>query len=179
MKNKKTKQIILDKSWELFSKNSFFSISMQEIANYIDIRKSLIYYYFESKTKLYHDVIKNYFENLYKEFEIIYRKDLNPLEKIDLIAELYSKEIEREGMISFINTNDQKMDKEIIKIINNAQKNILKYFEKIISDGIKEGDFRNINPKNSSMAIVGYIEKNKQHNNKLEKNWFDFLLKKE
>lgn len=55
MKNKKS--IIIEKSLVLFKNNSFFTVSMQELADFLNIQKSLLFYYFKNKTNLYYLVI--------------------------------------------------------------------------------------------------------------------------
>ena len=54
---------------------------------------------------------------------------------------------------------------------------IVDYFTLIITEGIKKGEFKKTDPKKSSLTMVGYLEKTKQYNIKLEKNWFDFLIR--
>lgn len=177
MKKNKTKQIILDKSLDIFSKNSFFSISMQDIADAIEIKKSLIYYYFESKSRLYQQAIENYFQKLYQEFEIIFSKKMSASEKIDTLSKIYLKELQKEKFVLFGYQEKNKLDKSISKLLVNSQKNIVKYFENTISEGIKNGEFREMDPKKSSLTLIGYLEKIKQYNLKLDRDWFDFLIK--
>ncbi len=177
MKKRQTKKIILEKSLDIFIKNSFFSVSMQDLANALDIKKSLIYYYFESKSKLYQEAVFQYLDNIVNKFEIIFSNKFTASEKISQLSELYLKELEKEHSILSGNIDYNKLDKSIMNVISKTQKRIVGYFESIISEGIKKGEFKNLDPKKSSLAMIGYIEKNKQYNNKLEKNWFDFLLK--
>jgi AcrR family transcriptional regulator len=180
MKKKPTRQLILEKSWDLFSCNSFFSISMQEIANYLNIKKSLIYYYFKSKSTLYLNALDTYFQNLFKKFAEITQRNLSPLEKINKISQIYYDELQSSNISGILYTNDKKIDNSISQAVDRAHSNILNFFERIISEGINAGVFKNIDPRISSLAIMGYIEKNKQYNNKLETSWLDiYLLKKQ
>lgn len=177
MKQKQTKQLILDKSLDIFTKNSFFSVSMQELANALNIKKSLIYYYFESKSILYHEAISQYLNGIVNQFEIIFSNKYTSSQKINELSQLYLRELEKEHSILSGSIDKNKLDKSITNIVSNTQKKIIGYFESIISEGVKKGEFKKLDPKKSSLAMIGYIEKNKQYNNKLEKNWFDFLLK--
>lgn len=177
MKKKKTKQFILDKSLDIFSKNSFFSVSMQDLANCLEIKKSLIYYYFDSKSKLYKETVSKYFKKLIKKLEIIFSQDLSSSEKINKLAKLYLQELEKDQLILSNKSDKNKLDQSIIEVVNKIQKNIIKYFELIVSEGVERGEFKTADPKKSSLTLIGYLEKIKQHNLKLDQNWFDFIIK--
>ncbi len=55
--NKREK--ILDSARILFAKNGYFGTSMREIADQAGVNKALLFYYFGSKKKLYHEVLKD------------------------------------------------------------------------------------------------------------------------
>lgn len=177
MKNKTTKKFILEKSWDLFKDNSFFSVSMQELANFLNIQKSLLFYYFQNKTNLYYEVISNYFKTLKHKFEIIFEKNLTASQKLQILSNLYLKELENDQFINFINIDNTKIDQSITKLIDQIQQEIIKHFVSIVEEGVKKGEFKPGNPEVLSLAIMGYLEKNKRCNIKLSKNWFEFLLK--
>lgn len=177
MKNKTTKKLILEKSWDLFKDNSFFSVSMQELANFLDIQKSLLFYYFQNKTNLYCEVISNYFMTLQKKLQIIFERNLTAGEKLQILADLYLEELENDQFFHLINADSKKVDQSIINLVNQIQQEIIKNFASIVAEGVKKGEFKSSDPKTMSLAIMGYLEKNKQCNIKLNKNWFDFLLK--
>ena len=58
MTNENTKELILDKSMELFAKNGFAAVSMRDISDAVGIKASSIYYHFESKQALFDAMIE-------------------------------------------------------------------------------------------------------------------------
>jgi len=170
-KNNKIKKDVIEKSWEIICKNSFFSISMQDIANYLNIKKSLLYYYFESKTDLFTQTIDNYFANLKNKFEIIFRQNLTAGEKIKKLTQIYLNEIKKESMLAFLYPENNKIDKTIVSLVKKIQKEIIEYFNRALIEGKKSGEFKNIDPKFTSFAIIGFMDKIKQLDIDPDPNW--------
>lgn len=172
---KNTKNEILYKSWNIFADNNFFSLSMRDIAKKLNIQKSLLYYYFYSKSELFYEVIDSNVKNIFTQFEIIFQSDNNANKKIQLLSELYLKKLKDKN--SVIHNINPEIDKNIIKLAQDIEKKLLKYFEKIIRDGIKQGNFKSSNPKNLSIALLGYLDKITYKHIKSNRDWLDFLFK--
>jgi AcrR family transcriptional regulator len=61
------KELGLGKLEKLFYEKTFSDVSRQNIANFLNIKKSSVYYYFPSKEKLIKEVLNYSFDN-YKTF---------------------------------------------------------------------------------------------------------------
>ncbi len=175
MKNKKT--LIIEKSLILFKNNSFFAISTQDLAKRLNIQKSLLFYYFKNKTNLYYEVINNYFENLKNKFAIIFKKNLSAEKRLQLLSELYLHELDNSELTDLINIVNKNSKQPITDLVYQIQEEIINFFSLVVEEGIRKGEFRKANAYNMSLALIGYLDKNKQYNIKLKKNWFEFLLK--
>ncbi len=64
------RQLILDKSLELFANNGYHSTSISKIANLAGISKGLIYNYFESKEDILLQLINRVFKEIIKDLDI-------------------------------------------------------------------------------------------------------------
>lgn len=63
--NKDTKEIILQKALELFSKKGFDACSMNEIAAAAKVNKATIYYYYNGKDRIYDAVLIHVLDSFY------------------------------------------------------------------------------------------------------------------
>lgn len=110
------KELILEKIEKLFYKKSFKDVSLQKIAETLDIKKSSLYYYFPSKDKLLDELIDFSFTN--------YKNDLNSLLKKELlffIKEFVFYPQKTKNIFSLINQTwycDNYLIKEKIKLKN-------------------------------------------------------------
>lgn len=173
----KTKKIIIKKTWDLFDRNSFFSISMQEIANYLDIQKSLLYYYFNNKANLIKEVINENIENIFIQFDLIFKKDICPKKKIEILSQIYIKEIMDKNIFNSLYLESEKIDCNLNKFIKKTNLKIIKYFKLVLSESMQQGQIKKTDLDNLSLALIGYLEKINQYNLKPNKNWLDFLYK--
>jgi AcrR family transcriptional regulator len=172
---KTTKKEILKKSWDIFDRNSFFSLSMSEIALNLNIQKSNLYYYFKSKVVLFEEVIKENIKNIFSQFDIIFASDISNKKKIERLAKIYLNQLQNKSSV-LKNTGDRKLDNSIISVVSSIEQKILQYFELIFSEGIKKGEFKKTDPKNLSLALLGYLDKININNNQPKNNWLDFLI---
>lgn len=177
MKNNKFKQkkTIIDKIWNLFDKFYFSHLSMQEIANHLNIKKSLLYYYFEDKTSLIEEVIQENIDFIFLKFDIVFKRNISIQKKIELLSKIYLEEINNKNILNFAYIESKKIDKCIINTINSIHNKILSYFNQAIDEGIKQGKIKNINPQILSLALLGYLDKIKKTNINTSDNWLDFI----
>lgn len=70
-----TKEKIFDVSLDLFSKKGYDSVSLREIADEVEIKKSSIYSHYPSKEAILMDIFE-YFTDFFKYNELINSKDL-------------------------------------------------------------------------------------------------------
>ena len=178
MKNHKTsKKEIIKKSWDIFDRNSFFSLSMREIANHLNIQKSLLYYYFSSKSELFREVILENIENIYTQFDIIFNSRGSSTQKIGKLAKLYLDKIQSKSILKLRSVEENKIDDSILSALDNIEIKITNYFVETFQKGIKKGEFKNTDPKNLSLALLGYLDKINIRKIKPTSDWLDFIFK--
>src|SRR6478735_6266794 len=67
----------------LFSEEGYREVTMQKIADRLGIRHSLIYYYFESKDKLFHSALLHALERLMAAYDEVKARHEDPVEIIN------------------------------------------------------------------------------------------------
>lgn len=81
----KKKDIIVERSYDLFLTLGFKNVTMDDIANDMGISKKTIYAHFKNKTKLVESVAFQLFENTRHGIDHISRNTINPIEKLYLV----------------------------------------------------------------------------------------------
>jgi len=106
----KTKEHILDVALKLFLQKNFKEVTMKEIVRKIGLSKGAFYHYFESKEKLFLEVINNFFSSVInvdfddysKESLYLFYNDCN--DKLDTLK-INFRENEEEAGKSYFNMN--------------------------------------------------------------------------
>ncbi len=97
MEKTSAKIILFDKAMELFRKNGYDNVTIQQICKEANVTRNAFYYYFDSKDKL----LSSYFENIPNFTEKLLANILalpNDWKKLWYLFEAHLKLIEKEGL---------------------------------------------------------------------------------
>ncbi len=114
------KELVLQKLEKIFYEKTFSDVSMQDIADYLKIKKASVYYYFPSKERLIKDVLDYSFDN-YKTF--IKNIPTNNLK--NLIYDFIEFPNKSKNLFSIISQKWYCSKQEIRNLIQQKQKEIL------------------------------------------------------
>ena len=139
------KQIhILQIAETLFAENGFERTSIRTIAKQAEINVAMVSYYFGSKEKLLETLIVYRTSDLKIQIENLSHENLDPVEKIDKMVELYVNRIRcNKGIYRILHfefSSEEKEDK--MKVLNEVRDRNLKSLETIIHEGQHKGIFR-------------------------------------
>ena len=139
------KQIhILQIAETLFAENGFDGTSIRTIAKQAEINVAMVSYYFGSKEKLLETLIVYRTSDLKIQIENLSHENLDPIEKIDKMIELYVNRIRcNKGIYRILHfefSSEEKEDK--MKVLNEVRDRNLKSLETIIHEGQQKGIFR-------------------------------------
>ncbi|MBA0883645.1 TetR/AcrR family transcriptional regulator [Flavobacterium sp. BBQ-18] len=141
--NEKQIQILLIAE-TLFAENGFEGTSIRTIAKEAGINVAMVSYYFGSKEKLLEALIVYRTSDLKIQIENLSVEDLDPVEKIDKMIELYVNRIRcNKGIYRILHfefSTEEKEDK--LKVLNEVRDKNLKSLETIIHEGQQKGIFR-------------------------------------
>jgi AcrR family transcriptional regulator len=140
-----TEQLIIDAARDVFSRKGFQGARMQEIAEFADINKALLHYYFRNKKKL---------------FEKVFEKVISELKENLFNVEIQTDSIEEilyyfaENYIDFFKKN-QFIPQFIIQEIRENPDWIIKHFNKlkIMETKLFQTLISKINPSGNSMDL--------------------------
>ena len=157
-KSSDKKELILDALKELMSDVSYKDISVSDIASKAGIGKGSIYYYFDSKDEMLHEIIERSYHTAINKYLDSAESSMNALEKIKhLFCSLIMKEFgdsERNFIVALIPDDDMLLQ-NMLKYI--AIKEISPILGDILEQGIEEGTISTDTPRESAEIIIAML----------------------
>jgi len=139
------KQIqILEVAESLFAEKGFDGTSIRDISKIAKINIAMISYYFGSKERLLQSLIIFKTTDLKSQLENLLLEDLEPIEKVNKLIEIYINRINNnKGIYRILHFefNSKKREQNLMAF-NEFRKGNLKYLEAIIHEGQQKGIFR-------------------------------------
>lgn len=139
------KQIqILRVAETLFAEKGFDGTSIRDIAKEAQINIAMVSYYFGSKEQLLEAIILNRSVDIKLQLDILTLEDLDPIQKINKLIELYIDKINSNRCIYKIIHFEFSSSQRVINLqaFTELKKGNLKSLETIIQDGQEKGIFR-------------------------------------
>ena len=139
------KQIqILHVAEKLFAEKGFDGTSIRDIAKEAQINIAMVSYYFGSKEQLLESIIVNRSVDIKLQLDILTLEDLDPIQKINKLIELYIDKINSNRCIYKIIHFEFSSSQRVINLqaFTELKKGNLKSLETIIQDGQEKGIFR-------------------------------------
>ncbi|WP_233589406.1 TetR/AcrR family transcriptional regulator [Flavobacterium bomense] len=144
-RNFNDKQIqILEVAETLFAEKGFDGTSIRNIAKMAKINIAMVSYYFGSKERLLESLIVYRTSDLKNQLEHLLLEDLEPLDKINKLIELYINRINsNRGIYRILHFEfPSKKSKQNLSVFSELKKGNLKSLEIIIKEGQNKGIFR-------------------------------------
>lgn len=139
------KQIqILEVAEILFSEHGFDGTSIRKIAKEAKINIAMVSYYFGSKERLLESLIIYRTSDLKFQLDHLLQEELEPVEKINKLIELYISRINNNRgiyRILYFEFESKKREQNLLAF-SELKKGNLKSLERIIEEGQKKGVFR-------------------------------------
>ncbi|MBC5838799.1 TetR/AcrR family transcriptional regulator [Flavobacterium muglaense] len=139
------KQIqILQVAETLFAENGFDRTSIRSISKEAKINVAMISYYFGSKEKLLESLVSYRTKDLKFQLENLSAENLEPIDKIDKLIELYINRINcNKGIYRILHFEFAVGNNDIkIEVLDELRKGNLKSLTAIIKEGQNKGVFR-------------------------------------
>lgn len=159
-----SRERIIDAAIEVFAAKGKYGAHMEEIAARAGVNKAMAYYYFSSKDNLYRETVHRILSRLFNEFTKRLNKILSESNSPD---EALRKYIKIDYDIFSENANYTKIVLgALVDEVEFIHRSLEKIWEesaginphivqKILADGAKAGAFRNVDPKQTMISILG------------------------
>lgn len=153
----KTKRKIFETSMKLFAEKGYDATSIEEITATVGVAKGTLYYHFSSKEEIFNFLIEEGIKLLQNSVDIKTAKLENYVDKIKAVVLIQIKIVNKyEDFITIL--LGQFYGKEARNKM--CQKYVYEYIEKIeriVEQGIKDGQIKQGNPKVIASEIYGLI----------------------
>ncbi len=146
---------ILDGALEVFSTNGLDGATMDEIALKSGFGKATLYYYFHSKEEVFSAILVNGWEAIWMSLEPIIASEKSPRKTfINILLRIAENARKNQGLYSFL-FNVPKLINIEEQPWKSYQNRLYAVIQGILEDGIKAGEFPDVNPKLLFKAMGG------------------------
>lgn len=150
---------ILNAAEKLFASQGFEGTSTRQIATEAGANMSMINYYFGSKEGVFMEIMSNRIKGFSLALTSIEAEDLNQLEKLMMVIDQYTRRIL--DNIAFHKMMHRELSlsqrPEMYDKLKQAMSGNLMIIERIINEGIAQGEFRSVDVRMVIASIMGTI----------------------
>ena len=157
-----TKEKIITHALKIFAKKGYFRTTVDDIAQATGVAKGTVYLYFKDKANLYVATIDEHFSRGLDALSAIDAREITPTEKMEAVAVNfidYIKNLKTNHMLfTFENINLKgKTLKNIHSTIEPKIQTMISIIGNIISQGIENNEFRDVDPKVAAFHFISTI----------------------
>jgi len=162
MKKKGGREKILRIAMKLFAQKGFFKTTVDDIARSAKIAKGTIYLYFKDKSGIYIEIIEEQLNSALIDLTDINAEKMNSTQKLRKIAEGWlTHSIKFHQMFPMVSMENINQALELMKGIKlrifPIIFNIITAIAGIIEEGIKNQEFRSVNPQVAALCFLNII----------------------
>lgn len=152
------KEIIIDKATELFARKDYYEVMMDDVAHLSKVAKGTLYNYFDSKEKLYEEIINSNLEKLVASVKSGLNNESFIIESLySYVSSLFQFLISHKNFFKIYYSHLSKDD----EVINSAVKLKTEELSSLLSDVIYKGKreklFRDVEEDFAVRLIIGNI----------------------
>lgn len=147
---------ILEVAMKVFRERGYHAASMQEIADAVGMQKGSLYYYISGKQELLFMILDRAIDTITARVEEIYRSDLSPGEKLwQAIVNHVEVVSERQDMLTILLRERHALSPSQQAVIDEKRVAYERLFQRILTEGVRAGQFREMDVKIVSFGILG------------------------
>ena len=149
------KERILSGALQVFKNNGIDGATMDEIANESGFGKATLYYYFKSKDDVLTAILLDGWLKIWESLEPVIAEQKTPRKTfVNVLIKIAENAQNRPGLCEFL-FNVPKVVKMENQPWKEYQDRLYSVIKGLIEDGVKSGEFPNINPNHMFRALGG------------------------
>lgn len=150
---------ILDTAAKLFRKKGYDNTTMEDVAAELKVTKAAVYYYFPSKTDLLLEICESAIDLTMEAMDDSSVKGDTPDVRLrHIVSNLIRVQNENfEAFAVFFQEGSLRREPRY-KAINNKRLKFADYIEAIITEGVEDGTFRQVDSRLTMLAIAGICQ---------------------
>jgi TetR/AcrR family transcriptional regulator len=152
---------ILDVAEALFARRGFSGVGLREVATEVGLSKSSLFHHFATKIALYHEVLGRVLDRLEERLAPVLASEAPHDERIDLLVDgLVDALAEhpttaRLALRSLVEDEAAPFDPDEPPPFEETLARLILGFQKLISDGVRAGVFRDVSPGHLTQTLIG------------------------
>ena len=149
---------LLTKAAEVFEQKGFAQTRVEDIAKALGLKRSALYYYFETKNDIARALVEEYLSRKASDFgEIVSASAGSPTEKLRalLTEQILNRTTDGGARARALNKMGPEIPGELKAALQDGRRKIRDIYVKVIRDGIDAGEFRQVDPKIAALAVLG------------------------
>jgi TetR/AcrR family transcriptional regulator, cholesterol catabolism regulator len=140
----------------LFARRGFRAVTIDEIASNLGYSKSVVYYYFKSKSEILWQVFARCFEDYFRMISAVTSLELGPRETLsNLIMEHAQHVMQRPEWNAIYYRDESELSEAQRRQMSMKKREYDAKLELIYADGVSKGEFKDIPPGIAVRAILG------------------------
>lgn len=148
---------LVDKATDIFFIKGYAQTGMNDIAAELGLRRSSIYHYFANKDDLLAAILEKETSRPYQEvLHVVEMTGLTATQKLRrVVAEGIVRRLKGKPRFMVLNRLEADMPEHLAVLYSRSKRQILDLYCRIIEDGIRAGEFRNVDVRMAAFAVIG------------------------
>ena len=151
------RQAIMRSATQVFCEKGLHQAKVEEIAQRAGIAKGTIYLYFASKEEIFRSVLHTHVDELLAAIKAIVGSEITPEEKLLAFARLQLREISLLVRIAYSAVSPELINEPMYKEMLVIQKRIQSQIAAILTEGVEQGVFRQIDAMHAAFCFQGIL----------------------
>ena len=153
------KEQILEKAELLFAEHGFEGTSIRTLAKEAEVNIAMVSYYFGSKEKLFQALVEYRASYLWGKLKALNEQSLNPIQRLEELIKAYVERFLSQTRFHRILYREISLNRrqELHQNIADILMRNITEFRKIVSDGIEQGFFREVDVDLTIVTFIGTI----------------------
>ena len=153
-----SREKIISAAYMIFAERGFHGARTSEIAEAAGVNKALIHYYFETKEKLYQEVLEQIFSTISTKLNQVLEEEAEPYEKIARVITTYFDFVSQNPEARRIILRELASEGGRLRdIMPRYIRSVFKKGKEIFEKGVREGVFYPADPYHLFINLVGLI----------------------
>ncbi|HYK98813.1 MAG TPA: TetR/AcrR family transcriptional regulator [Candidatus Acidoferrales bacterium] len=140
----------------IFRRKGYDAASMQEIADAVGLEKGSLYYYISSKEELLVRLFEGRGEQVLGEIDVAASRPGSPRERLRAIVHAYVLGVLRNiDPVHVYLREEYSLPPAALEQVRQTNQAMRQRFERVIEEGVRQGDFVANDPKLATLALLG------------------------
>lgn len=151
-----TRKDVLKAAAKMLRAHGYHGTSIQMIADEIGVSKSTLFNHIRSKQDMLFELINEPLQKNFPNMKKIYTQQVSSSKKLELAVTNHILDlIENIEVVTVLLLDRDYLESPYKETVMPRRKGYVQIFTHIIEDGIANGEFRHVNPKMATLAILG------------------------